>query len=140
MCMQIISNFRCIDAIKQSAYAELATDLEINKAVQFLKQRDLNSVEFMRFKILDRFHNLKSLIFQAIDVLKSFENKDTKVASIAVNNLTFVNILVISTVFSFYVENLLKFIKIIFCRKKISPKRRNLPTRPSLLIVTIRML
>jgi len=49
MCMQIIPNFRCIDAIKQSAYAELATDLEINKAVQFLKQRDLNSVEFMRF-------------------------------------------------------------------------------------------
>uniref|UniRef100_A0A915HFK5 Tetratricopeptide repeat protein n=1 Tax=Romanomermis culicivorax TaxID=13658 RepID=A0A915HFK5_ROMCU len=64
--------FRCIDSIKQSAYAELATDLEINKAVQYLKQGDITA---------------------ASEVLKSFETKESKVASIAANNLTFLNIL-----------------------------------------------
>ncbi len=37
----------CVDLIKASRYAELASDLEINKAIQFLKQRDLQSVRLL---------------------------------------------------------------------------------------------
>uniref|UniRef100_A0A3Q0KMH1 Putative tetratricopeptide repeat protein 10, tpr10 n=1 Tax=Schistosoma mansoni TaxID=6183 RepID=A0A3Q0KMH1_SCHMA len=58
----------CIDHVKMSSYHEIAHDLEIDKAVMFLKQRD--------------FH-------QAIDTLKSFERKDTRVACSAATNLSF---------------------------------------------------
>jgi hypothetical protein len=50
----------CLDSIKQSAYAELASDLEINKAIEHLRARDLDS---------------------ATQILKTFEKKDTKVRS-----------------------------------------------------------
>jgi intraflagellar transport protein 88 len=63
----------CVDAIKQSIYAQLATDLEINKAIQLLKQGDLTG---------------------ARQVLVSFDTKDSKVASAAANNLAFLNLLV----------------------------------------------
>ncbi|CAH8519781.1 unnamed protein product [Schistosoma turkestanicum] len=58
----------CIDQVKMSSYDEIAHDLEIDKAVMFLKQRD--------------FH-------QAIDTLKSFERKDSRVACTAATNLSF---------------------------------------------------
>ncbi|KAK4470466.1 hypothetical protein MN116_006018 [Schistosoma mekongi] len=59
----------CIDQVKMSTFHEIAHDLEIDKAVMYLKQRD--------------FH-------QAISTLKSFERKDPRVASTAATNLSFV--------------------------------------------------
>ncbi|MFH4976663.1 hypothetical protein AB6A40_003372 [Gnathostoma spinigerum] len=62
----------CVEAIKQSLYASLATELELNKATEMLKQGDLSN---------------------AIQVLTVFSNKETKVASAAANNLALVNLL-----------------------------------------------
>ncbi|XP_062614116.1 intraflagellar transport protein 88 homolog, partial [Saccostrea cucullata] len=59
---------RCTEQVKSSQYLDLAHDLEIDKAIMFLKEKDFN---------------------QAIETLKSFEKKDTKVASTAATNLSF---------------------------------------------------
>lgn len=58
----------CLEQIKSSAYAYIANDLEISKAVAYLRKREFN---------------------QAIETLKAFEKKDTKVASTAATNLCF---------------------------------------------------
>ncbi|KAH9525201.1 Intraflagellar transport protein 88 [Bulinus truncatus] len=58
----------CIEMVKNSQYLDLAHDLEIDKAIMFLKQKDFA---------------------QAIETLKSFEKKDSKVASTAATNLSF---------------------------------------------------
>ncbi|XP_028129725.2 intraflagellar transport protein 88 homolog [Diabrotica virgifera virgifera] len=58
----------CVSAIKISEYARLALDLEINKAVMFLKQKQLP---------------------EAIDTLKAFE-KDSVIAINASVNLSFI--------------------------------------------------
>lgn len=63
----------CLDTIKTSHYSYLAGHLEINKAVGFLYQNN---------------------IAPAIDTLKSFDNKDNKVASAAATNLSFIHFLV----------------------------------------------
>nr|CAD7458130.1 unnamed protein product [Timema tahoe] len=62
----------CVETIKASNYAPLANDLEINKAIMFLRQKD---------------------IVQAVDTLRMFEKKETKVASTAATNLAFINYL-----------------------------------------------
>lgn len=36
--------FRCVDVVKSSQYTELADDLEIIKAVTYLRQKDFNQV------------------------------------------------------------------------------------------------
>lgn len=64
----------CVAAIKNSEYAKLASDLEINKAVMFLKQKQLP---------------------EAIDTLKAFE-KDSVIAINAAINLSFIYYLVSS--------------------------------------------
>jgi hypothetical protein len=66
-------NCRCVDAIKSSAYSFLAADLEINKAMVFL-------------------HNRETQL--AIDTLKMLENRDTKANSAAVTMLSFIYYLV----------------------------------------------
>lgn len=66
-------HFRCVEMIKHSTYAELASDLEINKAIRYLRDQDLSA---------------------ATEVLRSFEKKDSKVASAAANNLAFLYYLV----------------------------------------------
>ncbi|KAK3576957.1 hypothetical protein CHS0354_005962 [Potamilus streckersoni] len=58
----------CVEQVKNSQYLDLANDLEIDKAIMFLKQKDFN---------------------QAIETLKSFEKKDSKVACTAATNLSF---------------------------------------------------
>ncbi|XP_059145083.1 intraflagellar transport protein 88 homolog isoform X2 [Physella acuta] len=58
----------CIEMVKNSQYIDLAHDLEIDKAIMFLKQKNFQ---------------------QAIETLKSFEKKDSKVASTAATNLSF---------------------------------------------------
>lgn len=58
----------CINAIKNSEYARLASDLEINKAVMFLKQNQLQ---------------------EAVATLKAFE-KDSIIALNAAINLSFI--------------------------------------------------
>ncbi|KAK3096733.1 hypothetical protein FSP39_002774 [Pinctada imbricata] len=58
----------CVDQVKNSQYIDLAHDLEIDKAIMYLKEKDFN---------------------QAIETLKSFEKKDSKVASTAATNLSF---------------------------------------------------
>uniref|UniRef100_A0A1I7XXS8 Intraflagellar transport protein 88 homolog n=1 Tax=Steinernema glaseri TaxID=37863 RepID=A0A1I7XXS8_9BILA len=62
----------CVEAIKQSIYAPLATELEMNKAVELLRHGDVAG---------------------ASDVLLVFNNKENKVASAAANNLAFLNLL-----------------------------------------------
>uniref|UniRef100_A0AAX7W816 Intraflagellar transport protein 88 homolog n=1 Tax=Astatotilapia calliptera TaxID=8154 RepID=A0AAX7W816_ASTCA len=59
---------RCVDMVKSSQYVELANDLEINKAITYLRQKD--------FK-------------QAVETLKAFEKKDSRVKSAAATNLSF---------------------------------------------------
>lgn len=58
----------CIEEVKSSQYMELAHNLEIDKAIGYLRQKDFQ---------------------QAIETLKSFEKKDTKVAATAATNLSF---------------------------------------------------
>ncbi|XP_058800592.1 intraflagellar transport protein 88 homolog isoform X2 [Phymastichus coffea] len=62
----------CADAIKSSAYSPLATNLEINKAMVFLHNRQVR---------------------MAIDSLKVFENQDTKINSSASTVLSFIHFL-----------------------------------------------
>ncbi|KAK1340689.1 hypothetical protein QTO34_017080 [Cnephaeus nilssonii] len=58
----------CVEVVKASQYVELANDLEINKAITYLRQKDFN---------------------QAIETLKMFEKKDSRVKSAAATNLSF---------------------------------------------------
>ncbi|XP_041663689.1 intraflagellar transport protein 88 homolog [Cheilinus undulatus] len=59
----------CVDMVKSSPYTELANDLEINKAITYLRQKDFN---------------------QAVETLKTFEKKDSRVKSAAATNLSFI--------------------------------------------------
>lgn len=58
----------CIDQVKISPYVDLAHDLEIQKAIVYLKAKNFN---------------------MAIETLKDFEKRDVKVASSAATNLSF---------------------------------------------------
>ena len=58
----------CIEKVKLSPYAHLSCELEISKAVTFLKNKDVP---------------------RAMETLKLFEKKDSKMASTASNNLAF---------------------------------------------------
>uniref|UniRef100_A0A8C0WJX6 Intraflagellar transport protein 88 homolog n=1 Tax=Castor canadensis TaxID=51338 RepID=A0A8C0WJX6_CASCN len=58
----------CVEVVKASQYVELANDLEINKAITHLKQKDYS---------------------QAEDTLKVFVKKDSRVKSAAATNLSF---------------------------------------------------
>ncbi|VUZ47213.1 unnamed protein product, partial [Hymenolepis diminuta] len=60
-----------------SQYLELPNDLKIDKALMYLGQRDFHK------------GGDKSLHFKAIETLKSFENKGTKIACTAAINLSF---------------------------------------------------
>uniref|UniRef100_A0A8C7XBL1 Intraflagellar transport 88 homolog n=1 Tax=Oryzias sinensis TaxID=183150 RepID=A0A8C7XBL1_9TELE len=60
---------KCVDMVKASQYVELANDLEINKAITYLRQKDFN---------------------QAVETLKTFEKKDSRVKSVAATNLSFI--------------------------------------------------
>ncbi|XP_055101256.1 intraflagellar transport protein 88 homolog isoform X6 [Symphalangus syndactylus] len=57
----------CVEVVKASQYVELANDLEINKAVTYLRQKDYN---------------------QAVEILKMLEKKDSRVKSAAATNLS----------------------------------------------------
>ena len=64
----------CLETLKTSNYAFLAAELEINKAVMYLKQKEIT---------------------QAIETLKTFEKKtESKVVSSAATNLAFIYYLV----------------------------------------------
>lgn len=58
----------CIECVKASPYLDLANELEITKAITYLKEKDLA---------------------KAIETLKGFEKKDSKVQSTAATNLSF---------------------------------------------------
>ncbi|KAH0625119.1 hypothetical protein JD844_033251, partial [Phrynosoma platyrhinos] len=58
----------CVEVVKASQYIELANDLEINKAITYLRQKNFN---------------------QAVETLKMFEKKDSRVKSAAATNLSF---------------------------------------------------
>jgi len=60
--------------VRTSPYVDLSHDLEIDKAIMYLKKKDFG---------------------MAAEALKSFEKKDTKVASTAATNLAFLYYLVI---------------------------------------------
>ncbi|XP_061696941.1 intraflagellar transport protein 88 homolog isoform X2 [Syngnathoides biaculeatus] len=57
----------CVDMVKSSQFVELANDLEINKAITYLRQKDFN---------------------QAVTILKTFEKKESRVKSAASTNLS----------------------------------------------------
>ncbi|XP_030613371.1 intraflagellar transport protein 88 homolog isoform X3 [Archocentrus centrarchus] len=57
----------CVDMLKSSQYVELANDLEISKAMTHLRLKDFN---------------------QAVETLKTFEKKDSRVKSTAATNLS----------------------------------------------------
>jgi len=59
----------CVEQVKQSPYHDLANDLEIHKALMYLRERDFS---------------------QAVSILKTFEKKDTQVKSQAATNLSFI--------------------------------------------------
>ena len=63
----------CIESVKNSAFAGLASELEITKALSYLKLKDFA---------------------KAIECLKLFERKDAKMASAAATNLSFLYYLV----------------------------------------------
>lgn len=63
----------CVECIRQSVYASLATELEMNKVVEQLRQGRLD---------------------EAVEDLLAFNSKESKVASAASNNLALINILV----------------------------------------------
>ena len=62
-----------METLKSSQHSELASDLEINKAIMCLRQKDLKA---------------------AVDVLRVFDKVETKVASHAFTNLAFLYFLV----------------------------------------------
>lgn len=62
-----------METIKQSVYASLAVELEMNKAIDLLRQGELEL---------------------AVEALTAFNNKESKVASAASNNLSVISILV----------------------------------------------
>uniref|UniRef100_A0A0N5C1U6 TPR_REGION domain-containing protein n=1 Tax=Strongyloides papillosus TaxID=174720 RepID=A0A0N5C1U6_STREA len=62
----------CVEAIKQSVYAPLATELEMNKAVELLKRGEISA---------------------ATDAFLVFNTKESKVASSAANNLAMLSLL-----------------------------------------------
>lgn len=64
----------CVEAIKQSVHASLATELEMTKAGDLLRSGDIEG---------------------AVEVLKVFRQQDTKIASAAANNLSMIALLVI---------------------------------------------
>lgn len=57
----------CVEMVKNSQYVELANDLEINKAIEYLRQKNFN---------------------KAVETLKTFEKKDSRVKSAAATNLS----------------------------------------------------
>ncbi|XP_072300270.1 intraflagellar transport protein 88 homolog [Eucyclogobius newberryi] len=57
----------CVEMVKNSQYVELANDLEINKAITYLRQKDFS---------------------KAVETLKTFEKKDSRVKSAAATNLS----------------------------------------------------
>lgn len=59
----------CVEIIKNSNYAVLANELELNKAIMYLKQHEIN---------------------QAIETLKYYEKKEPAIAANAVISLTFI--------------------------------------------------
>ncbi|CAJ0948651.1 unnamed protein product, partial [Mesorhabditis belari] len=62
----------CVETIKQSVYAPLATELEMSKAAELLRHGDLEA---------------------AAQVLNVFQNKEPKIAAAAANNLAVMNLL-----------------------------------------------
>jgi len=76
---------RCIECVKSSPYPELASELEMAKALTYLRQKDFA---------------------KAVETLKGFEKKDSKMAATASTNLSFLYFLV-STV---YLTNVYVFV------------------------------
>lgn len=66
-------DFRCVEAIKESSHSHLADDLEINKAILYLRQKN---------------------IALATETLKTFEKRANKMASNAAVNLSTIHYLV----------------------------------------------
>ena len=72
VCANQFIPFRCIECVKSSPYPELASELEMAKALTYLRQRDFA---------------------KAVETLKEFE-KDSKMAATVSTNLSFLYFLV----------------------------------------------
>ena len=87
-----------MEAIKESTHNHLADDLEINKAVLYLQQKD---------------------VAQATETLKSFEKRATKMASNAAVNLSTIFYLVYSsTYFLILFYEMITFVYIFIARRR----------------------
>ncbi|KAG1960001.1 intraflagellar transport protein [Pimephales promelas] len=117
----------CVDMVKGSQYVELANDLEINKAITYLRQRDFKQVDLtlihtqialhltycitteeshlalclcgtlvsvfshpmVHFILFSCLSICMTLEAEAVETLKMFEKKDSRVKSAAATNLSF---------------------------------------------------
>eukprot|EP00070_Physeter_catodon_P046189 XP_028353083.1 intraflagellar transport protein 88 homolog isoform X2 [Physeter catodon] len=90
----------CVEVVKASQYVELANDLEINKAITYLRQKDFNQFAFeFCFMDIRNIREQPSSLLQstrvrgfngyAVETLKMFEKKDSSVKSAAATNLSF---------------------------------------------------
>lgn len=77
-----------MEAIKSSVYASLANELEINKALELIRQGKV--IEDFDLFIVFFVGNIE----QAIEDFLVFHNKENKVASAAANNLALISIMV----------------------------------------------
>ncbi|KRX99344.1 Intraflagellar transport protein 88 -like protein [Trichinella pseudospiralis] len=62
----------CVEMIKKSKYSDIADDMEINKAIEFLKCGDVTS---------------------AHDIFRTFEKKDSRASASALNNMALISLL-----------------------------------------------
>ena len=104
---------RCIEVVKSSHHAELASELEITKALTFLREKDIPRVSLFvhLFIYLSIYLSICLFIYlfvhsfiiclfiylsvpQAIDTLKECGRKDNKMADSAATNLSFIYYLV----------------------------------------------
>lgn len=92
----------CIERVKESLYSELASELEITKALTFLKQNDVPRVSK---KSASRCRALLPVVSyishpyflflpQAIETFKECGKKDNKMMGTAATNLSFVYFMV----------------------------------------------
>jgi hypothetical protein len=66
----------CIEQVRNSSYLELASGLEIQKAIAYLREDNFPKVRRIRKKRLNEIW-----LFQAIATLKEFEKAEAKLAS-----------------------------------------------------------
>ena len=61
-----LGHFRCIECVKASPYLELANELEITKAITYLKEKEFNKVQKMKY------HGLSLVVTFMLEIIWIF--------------------------------------------------------------------